>query len=90
MKNTLVVILILTSIQFAKAENPEIEVDLQKVCSANVQLLDKQYTQSPDSTLIPDVKRILKLMNQRNRLKSACKAVTRDRMPAQMQVSQGN
>jgi|GEM_PF-4779958 len=89
MKNALVVILILISTQTALAENQEIEVDLQKVCNADIQLLDKQYTQSPDSTLIPDVKRILKLVNQRNRQRSACRAITQDRMPAQMQASQG-
>lgn len=89
MKNALVVILILISTQSAQAENQEIEVDLQKVCNADIQLLDKQYTQSPDSTLIPDVKRILKLVNQRNRQRSACRAITQDRMPAQMQASQG-
>jgi hypothetical protein len=90
MKNALVVILILISTQTALAENQDVAADLQKVCNADIQLLDKQYTESPDSTLIPDVKRILKLVNQRNRLRSACKAVTQDRMPARLQASQGN
>ena len=97
MKNALVVILILISTQTALAENQDFEVNLQQFCKqeqetspADIQLLDKQYTQSPDSTLIPDVKKILKLVNHRNRLRSACKAIAKDRMPARLQASQGN